>query len=172
MVEYLKVTDILNHLNLSGMNFHYNHLVDLSAQICNCPNLLAVHLSDNGIIRDQELMVDILDYFGLGGIDSRNLSRVLKEGGRPPTDDEHLESCLSDTHRSHEANYNSNQAEAWQGRLQKCNHQLTTEEITEMIDTTSMDITKKQLEKYNPEEFMKEQLGRKLYKDFLLQGKQ
>lgn len=41
-----------------------------------------------------------------------------------------------------------------------------------MIDATTMDITRKQLEKYNPEELIKEQFGRKLYKDFLLQGLQ
>lgn len=31
MIEYLKVTDILNHVNLSGMNLNSKHLVDLAA---------------------------------------------------------------------------------------------------------------------------------------------
>jgi hypothetical protein len=33
-----------------------------------CPNLMGIHLSDNGIINpeDDELMIEILDVFGLG----------------------------------------------------------------------------------------------------------
>jgi hypothetical protein len=45
-----------------------------------CPNLLAIHLSDNGIIRDEELMIDILEIFSLGSIDIKDLCRAKNEG--------------------------------------------------------------------------------------------
>ena len=89
-------------------------------------------------------MTDILDYFGLGGVEPANLSRALKEGGRAPTDDEHLERCLSDRSLcTHDPHYNTNEAEAWQARFHKASHRLTTQEVTEMIDATSLDITRK-----------------------------
>jgi Ran GTPase-activating protein (RanGAP) involved in mRNA processing and transport len=65
MSEYLKVTDILNHLDLSGMNFNGDQMREITEYICNSPNLLGVHLNDNGIARDKELMLEILDKFGL-----------------------------------------------------------------------------------------------------------
>ena len=92
-------------------------------------------------------MIDILDYFGLGGVEPGNLSRALKEGGRPPTDDEQLERCLSDSH-THRSNsprqgYDTHEEECWHARFQKPSLRLTTQEVSEMIDATSMDITRK-----------------------------
>ena len=52
IISYLKLTDMLNHLDISGMNFKDYQLKDLCEHICCCPNLLAVHLNDNGISRD------------------------------------------------------------------------------------------------------------------------
>tara|TARA_B110000285_G_C14966523_1_gene534358 strand:- start:160 stop:360 length:201 start_codon:yes stop_codon:yes gene_type:complete len=45
-----------------------------------CPNLLAIHLSDNGILRAEELMLDILEIFSLGSIDIKDICRAKYEG--------------------------------------------------------------------------------------------
>lgn len=37
--------------------------------------MLAIHLSDNGIIRDEETMIEILELFNLGSIDIKYLTR-------------------------------------------------------------------------------------------------
>jgi len=65
MVEYLKVTDALNHIDLSGMNFQKEQLHELCEHLCGSPNLLAIHLNDNGLQHDDEFMGDILGYFGI-----------------------------------------------------------------------------------------------------------
>lgn len=75
MVEYIKITDVLNHISVQGMGFLKQQLLDLCGVMCTCPNLLAVHLSDNGIIRDEETMVEVLEVFSLGSIDVKHLTR-------------------------------------------------------------------------------------------------
>lgn len=64
-------SSLLNHLNLSGMGFQPDQLRDLSKVLAAKPNLLCVHLDDNGInhmaVDDSEahLRTEMLDIFGI-----------------------------------------------------------------------------------------------------------
>ena len=62
------------------MNFTRSQLIALSNVMHSCPNLLAIHLSDNGILRAEDLMLDILEIFSLGSIDIKDICRAKYEG--------------------------------------------------------------------------------------------
>ena len=80
MVKFFTLVTLLNHLDISGMNFDKESLFSLSNVICNCPNMMAVHMNDNGIIRhgkgNDKLMLDILNIFGLGNLDIEHCCRI------------------------------------------------------------------------------------------------
>lgn len=63
------------------MNLGATNLVELCSQMACCPNLMGIHLSDNGIINpeDDELMTELLDVFGLGQIDISQACRAKLE---------------------------------------------------------------------------------------------
>lgn len=64
--EYMKKNDILNHVDLSGMNFNNDQVLQVAdTALTFSESLLAIHLSDNGIRFDQELRDEILDMMGL-----------------------------------------------------------------------------------------------------------
>ena len=82
MVDFISTTDVLNHLSLQGMGYQKPQLLEICTVACTCPNLLAIHLSDNGIIRDEEAMIEILELFSLGSVDVKYLTRSKFEINR------------------------------------------------------------------------------------------
>lgn len=57
---------MLNHLDISGMNFSNEQLLQVAdTALCQSENLLAIHLSDNGIRFNTEIRDEILDIMGL-----------------------------------------------------------------------------------------------------------
>ena len=50
MNKYFNATTLLNHLDFSGMNFDARQVQMLCETLCCCPNLMSVHLNDNGIM--------------------------------------------------------------------------------------------------------------------------
>ena len=63
--QYLQATRSLVHLDLSGLSFNDEHLLELSHIITKMPTLLAIHLSDVGICHSNDLMLHILECFGI-----------------------------------------------------------------------------------------------------------
>jgi hypothetical protein len=64
--EYLENTKMLNHLDISGMNFGKEELKLICATLSANETLLAIHISDNGLRSESELLLEILDMFGIG----------------------------------------------------------------------------------------------------------
>ena len=66
LCEFIKKNELLNHLDVSGMNFSKEQLLLVAeAALCQSESLLAIHLSDNGIRFDLETRDEILDMMGL-----------------------------------------------------------------------------------------------------------
>jgi len=70
LCEYLEVTESLNHIDLSGLSFGAEQLTILCPLLAEIATLMAVHLSDMGIKRNEEdpdndLMLEVLDHFGI-----------------------------------------------------------------------------------------------------------
>lgn len=68
--EYLEETESLNHIDLSGLSFGREQLNIICPLLTQINTLMAVHLSDMGIKRNEEdpdndLMLEVLDYFGI-----------------------------------------------------------------------------------------------------------
>jgi len=99
MMHFLSETNVLNHLDLSGMAFDSKSLILLAKNLSRSSSLLAVHLNDNGIVSssDQELMMEILDIFGLSDLDLHEACRV-KPGaiGDEDLGEKTVESSLND----------------------------------------------------------------------------
>ena len=70
---------MLNHLDLSGLNFTNDQLIALSSNLCVCQNLMGVHLNDIGITNDENLFMELIDIFGLGEVDLRTVCRAKFE---------------------------------------------------------------------------------------------
>ena len=68
--EFLKLASKLNHIDLSGLQLPKEQLLYLSETMSTCPNLMAIHLNDSGIISpwDDELLDEMRDIFELGEI--------------------------------------------------------------------------------------------------------
>lgn len=56
---------ILNHFNASGMNFTHDKIKYLCGSIIENKMLMSLHLNDNGITSDSNVMLEILDIFGI-----------------------------------------------------------------------------------------------------------
>jgi uncharacterized protein YjbI with pentapeptide repeats len=54
-----------NHLNFSGMNIDKSHMSRLCNNLVNVQFLMAIHLNDNGITFDEDLLEECLDIFGI-----------------------------------------------------------------------------------------------------------
>ena len=74
-MKFIRKTDMLNHLDLSGLAFTKDQLISLATSLCVCQNLMGVHLNDIGITDDEPLFMEILDIFGLGEVDLRTACR-------------------------------------------------------------------------------------------------
>ena len=46
MCLFLDLTDLLNHIDVSGMNFDNANLIKVCEKMAVCPNLMAIHLND------------------------------------------------------------------------------------------------------------------------------
>lgn len=57
--------DLLYHLDLSGMNLADEQIIQISQTATMCEGLIALHMSDNGIRAEKELLGEVLDLFGL-----------------------------------------------------------------------------------------------------------
>lgn len=84
LIEYVNGSQTLNHLDISGLNlgrdynpdkYHYQYDVErhnstapilaLAVALAQSDYLLGIHLSDNGLRADEELLLEVLDMFGL-----------------------------------------------------------------------------------------------------------
>lgn len=63
--EYITKNEVLNHLDISGMNFSDEQLIQISKAASQSEGLIAIHMSDNGIRAEKELQGEVLDIFGL-----------------------------------------------------------------------------------------------------------
>jgi hypothetical protein len=67
---------MLHHIDLSGMNFSSEQLLEVAeTALCQTEHLCAIHLSDNGIRFDKELRDEILDMMG----QSPDIFRILDD---------------------------------------------------------------------------------------------
>lgn len=60
------------------MNFKKHQLLEISKHATKCTLLMGIHLSDNGICFESELMMELLDIFGLSDEDMP-LQRVIQK---------------------------------------------------------------------------------------------
>tara|TARA_B110000285_G_C14822025_1_gene466979 strand:- start:91 stop:480 length:390 start_codon:yes stop_codon:yes gene_type:complete len=69
MCIFFDLTDLLNHLDISGMNFDTRSLILICEKIATCPNLMAIHLNDYHLLdpRNSDLLGEIFCIFKLEG---------------------------------------------------------------------------------------------------------
>ena len=84
LINLVSNSNVLNHIDISGMNLgrdfnpdqfslldepdgHCSHapILSLALAIATNDNMLAVHLSDNGLRQDMDIFLEVLDFFGL-----------------------------------------------------------------------------------------------------------
>lgn len=102
---------MLNHLDLSGLCLPREQLLTLARVLCNCHNLMGIHLNDVGVHQDEELLAELIGIFGLSEDDLK-----AAFGGRA----EHTEASLKH-----------------QEELRTSPNHVTSEEIEAMITATT-----------------------------------
>lgn len=80
--EYLEQTKSLVHIDLSGLNFEKEQLEAICPLLGKVTSLIGIHLSDMGIKRnpedpDNDLMLEILDYFGIDDSYSKEPKAIM-----------------------------------------------------------------------------------------------
>jgi hypothetical protein len=65
MCKFFNRTDLLNHLDISGMNFNTTGLLMLCETLAMCPSLMSIHLNDNNINENKQLHLEILQIFDI-----------------------------------------------------------------------------------------------------------
>ena len=84
MIEYVNNSKVINHLDISGMNLGRNYnpdkylyqsdvgkhnsnapILTLALAISQNEFMLGIHMSDNGLRKDEEVLMELLDMFGL-----------------------------------------------------------------------------------------------------------
>lgn len=65
MVKFIEESTSLIHLNMNGMNLSRDHVLAISGACVKSELLCALHMSENSIRRDPELVEEVLDTFGL-----------------------------------------------------------------------------------------------------------
>ena len=63
--SFVKKTEILIHLDLSGLAIPCEYLAELANHLAVCPNLMGLHLNDMGIHQDESVFLELLDIFKL-----------------------------------------------------------------------------------------------------------
>ena len=78
MLVFYNESDLLNHLDLSGMNYDKENLIKICEGISCCPNLMGIHFNDNNIIdkRNEDYFSEILSIFA---IDDRNINELCRQ---------------------------------------------------------------------------------------------
>jgi hypothetical protein len=81
MKAFFELADLLNHLDISGMNFDEQSLITLCEVMFCCPSLMGIHMNDNHLNeqRNEELLKEILSIFDLGDNDVNEMNRAKKE---------------------------------------------------------------------------------------------
>ena len=72
----MKMQEMLNHLDLSGMRLEPAIIKQLAYAIIEAPVLMSLHLSDNNLFYDKESKQEILDIFGLYDHDLEHLDEL------------------------------------------------------------------------------------------------
>lgn len=103
MKVFFEVTDLLNHLDISGMNFNDQSLITLCESLSCCPNLMAIHINDNALMeyRNEGLLKEILSIFDLGDLDPAVICRAKKET-RTLNNDKEIKEMLVHENEFHE----------------------------------------------------------------------
>jgi hypothetical protein len=67
MCLFFELTDLLNHIDISGMQFDNHSLLHLCENMATCPNLMVIHLNDSQIIdrRNEYQLLEIFSIFKL-----------------------------------------------------------------------------------------------------------
>lgn len=75
MVAFFSESDMLNHVNFSGMNFNKSNLLRVCEVLSCCPNLMAIHLNDNHISykSNMEFFTEVISIFDIH--DNHELTR-------------------------------------------------------------------------------------------------
>lgn len=79
IVALLHTSRLLNHINLSGMEFSHEAVLEVSRAAIRSRLLMSVHLSDNGITTDPERLKQTLNVYGLTEADVP----IQRQGDRP-----------------------------------------------------------------------------------------
>jgi len=80
---YLDNTDILNHLDISGMNFDQENLIKIVTSLADISPLVAIHLSDLGISTNEDLTNQILEILGVEYSKYGNCNKNKKQDLKP-----------------------------------------------------------------------------------------
>ena len=64
---FLDLTDLLNHIDVSGMNFDTPSLIKVCEKMAVCPNLMAIHLNEYQLLdsRNEDLLRELFSIFKL-----------------------------------------------------------------------------------------------------------
>lgn len=65
LCEFIQKNEVLHHLDISGMNFADEQIIQISQNASQSESLVALHMSDDGIRTEKELLGEVLDIFGL-----------------------------------------------------------------------------------------------------------
>ena len=57
IIMLLKTALVLNHVDFSGMNIDKEHLIFLCKNMADIRLLMGIHINDNGVIHDEDLMM-------------------------------------------------------------------------------------------------------------------
>jgi hypothetical protein len=65
MCLFFELTDLLNHIDISGMQFDNQSLLNLCENMATCPNLMVIHLNDSHLLekRYEEVLLEICSIF-------------------------------------------------------------------------------------------------------------
>ena len=86
---YLEKSQTLLHIDLSGLNFEKEQLQVICPLLGSVTSLVGIHLSDMGIKRnpedpDNDLMLEVLDYFGIDDSYAKEPKAVVNQHTRDP----------------------------------------------------------------------------------------
>jgi hypothetical protein len=101
MCQFFDLTDLLNHLDMSGMNFDNKSLIKLCEKMAVCPNLMAVHLNDYQLLdpRNDDLLREIFCIFKVE--ENESICRG-KQVMKDLNNDKEIKEMLHEKHREAE----------------------------------------------------------------------
>ena len=98
MCLFFDLTDLLNHVDMSGMNFDSHSLIQICEKMATCPNLMAIHLNDYHLLdqRNEDLLREIFCIFKLE--ENESICRG-KQVMKDLTNDEQIKEMLVHNHQ-------------------------------------------------------------------------